>query len=326
MKPRSFSTLAPIFVLIAIVALLSSTSGAVAQQPAPFEGMISYSGRLSDDADQPVADGMYAFSFALYDAPGGGNLLWSETQTGVPVQGGAFSVQLGSVTPFPKERRISQGWLAVSVRGPGEAGYIVLAPRQLSNVAPPSAPSSPAAGAACPHDHWGETWSGTGGGLDLVSNNGNALRGLSTTAGYGVFGVALSLTGGAGVVASHDYITGTALEIQQGAFRVFGAGVDTHTTVFIHQVRTGAGGNICPAYSGSATVIDHPLTNGDPNAILIVTLNGGILGHGAGPANPYIFVEYDRDNDCGFGARWVILNNLTALPDGTKFNVMVIKP
>ncbi len=344
MRPISFSTLASMLVLAVLMMLLSSTSGAVAQQPAPAGGTIPYSGRLNNDAAQPVEDGMYAFTFVLYDAPEGGNLLWSETQSGVAVEEGAFSVLLGSLTPLPVQRRINQGWLAVSVRGPGEASYTLLTPRQALNTAVSVAPSSPAAGATCAHDHWGESWSGTGNGLELSTYNGDAVRGLTgsydgvdgeaasgngvfgiTESGRGVYGIGLYY-GASGVVAKNENTSGAALEIEQGSFRVAGAGVDTDTTVFIHQAVTGASGNICPAYSGTVTVIDHPLTNGDPYAILIITPNGGTLGAGVGPANPYLFVEYDANNQCGFGQRWVIINNLSAIPNGTKFNVMVIKP
>ena len=45
---------------------------------------IPYAGTLSDPAGQPVADGLYDFSFALYAAETGGELLWSEVQEGVP--------------------------------------------------------------------------------------------------------------------------------------------------------------------------------------------------------------------------------------------------
>ena len=89
-----------------------------------------YSGRLSNEAGQPVADGAYDMRFALYDALEGGNLLWSETQTGVAVRGGSFTCQLGSVSPLPAATRQGKQWLAVAVRGPEETGFTALNPRQ----------------------------------------------------------------------------------------------------------------------------------------------------------------------------------------------------
>ena len=360
MSTKTLATLSAVFGLIALLALLTN-SGGMAQGAAPSGGTVPYSGQLSDELGQPVADGAYAFGFALYDAAQGGKLLWSETQSGVAVKGGGFTAQLGSVTALPDTARANSAWLAVSVRGPEEAGFTELNPRQLLDTAVASAPASPAAAAACAHDHFGESWIGDstgtlndsglyikntkldGYGLYIESPTGAGL--YSSGGDYaGVFGISTDAAGvyggstnGVGVqaltsssskpavLATNYAITGTAISIH-GAIRVVPAGIDSDTPVFIHQVNTAAGGNICPLYSGMVTVIDNPFTNNDPNAILIVTLNGGVLGHGIGPTNPYIFVEYDRDNDCGFGTRWVIFNNLSAIPNGTLYNVMVIKP
>lgn len=212
-------------ILLALLVVLPSASGVVAQGPAPDGRTISYSGRLSNDASQVVSDGVYAFTFALYSDAKDGNLLWSETQTGVTVKGGAFTTSLGSVTPLPKEARISNAWLTVSVRGPGETNFTTLAPRQALNTTILAAPASPAVGPSCPHTHWGETWSGTGVGLHLISSNdtplwaessggwagvdarnttGNGVSG-SSTSGWGVYGAS---TSGAGVVGKTSTATG----------------------------------------------------------------------------------------------------------------------
>jgi hypothetical protein len=80
--------------------------------------------------------------------------------------------------------------------------------------------------------------------------------------------------------------TGTALEITQSAIMLYGGGMNNNwSTVFTQQAKTGPAGKIRPADS-QATVIDHKLTNDDPNAILIVTLNGGTLDAGVGPPAP----------------------------------------
>jgi hypothetical protein len=154
---------------------------------------IPYAGRLEKGAGQPVAEGTYDFTFALYPAETGGEPLWSELQDGVVVKGGSFSVSLGSVTPIPPA--VLDGrplWLAVGVRGPGEAGFTALTPRQRVSAA---APASPAANAACPHDHLGEQWSGDSG------PGGNGLRVENTRAdGYGVTGVAHNGSNASGVL------------------------------------------------------------------------------------------------------------------------------
>ncbi len=161
-------------VLIASIALLAisigpwSSGSASALPPAQSGGTVPYSGSLADDAGQPVADGTYAFTFTLYDAETGGELLWRETQEGVTVQGGAFVALLGSVNGLPKEALDGgERWLEVAVQGPDEANFTTLAPRQHLSASSPAAPTSPAAGPACPHDHWGETWEGSSGSLYL---------------------------------------------------------------------------------------------------------------------------------------------------------------
>jgi len=140
-----------------------------AQAPDPVGVTVPYPGRLSDEGGQPVADGTYDFAFALHDAETGGEPLWSEVQEGVAVQAGAFNVLLGGVNGIPVEALGGgERWLAVGVRGPGEAEFTTLNPRQRLSAASPDALTSPAAGLTCPHDHWGETWeSDSGTGLQL---------------------------------------------------------------------------------------------------------------------------------------------------------------
>jgi hypothetical protein len=81
--------------------------------------------------------------------------------------------------------------------------------------------------------------------------------------GCGVEGHTASPSG-VGVRASAPAPEITALAIDTGNIRVPGAGQDTPTPVFVHvasQRNT----------RGSSTLIDHPMTNNDPSAILIVT-------------------------------------------------------
>ena len=168
---------------------------------------IPYSGHLSNEAGVPVADGAYDFAFALYAAQTGGEPLWTETQEGVAVQGGAFTVLLGRVAPLPQEV-LGGGarWLEVGVRGPGEAAYTRLAPRQELSVAASAAQAGAVApaggGLSCAHTHWGETWSGSGNGLVLLGNSDNSITlsagDQSPHGGYGVFGLSEKGIGVAG--------------------------------------------------------------------------------------------------------------------------------
>jgi hypothetical protein len=66
------------------------------------------------------------------------------------------------------------------VRGPGEAGFTTLTPRQRLSTTASAAPASPSQGMACPHDHFEEQWIGTGSdGLLVSTNNWVALEGWS---------------------------------------------------------------------------------------------------------------------------------------------------
>jgi hypothetical protein len=204
---------------------------------------IAYAGRLSNDAGQPVAEGAYDFTFALYAAESRGEPLWSEVQDGVVVKGGSFAVSLGAVTPIPPA--VLDGrtlWLAVEVRGPGETEFTALAPRQQLSAA---APSRPAANGACPHDHFGEIWmgsaseqglwivnSGAGDGLHVSTEGNNGV--LVDSAGVGVHvyeagndgvyvsaagddGVYVSQAGSPGAIEPSDYKNGFEVAGAEGS-------------------------------------------------------------------------------------------------------------
>ena len=63
-------------------------------------GQINYQARLLDSYGRRVNDTV-DLSFKIYDAVSDGNLLWSETQAGVVVEDGVYSVVLGSQTNIP---------------------------------------------------------------------------------------------------------------------------------------------------------------------------------------------------------------------------------
>jgi hypothetical protein len=171
----------------------------------PYVGAVTvpYAGTLTGPAGEPVADGSYDLSFALYAAETGGELLWSEVQEGVAVEEGAFETALGRATALPAALLDGgAGWLAVSVRGPGEGAFTVLAPLQPFSAI--STQVGVAAGAACPHDHVGEVWQAniawSNGAFKVLNygngpsiwgwngGNGNGIRGYATGTGLGVYG------------------------------------------------------------------------------------------------------------------------------------------
>jgi len=119
---------------------------------------------------------------------------------------------------------------------------------------------------------------------------------------------------GVGVYAEGSGPTGTALKISNGAIRVKDAGVGTNTAAFIHRAT---------APSGNFTIIDHPMTNNDPNVILIVTQNWNPGGTGPAVYNAHpIGVFYATGSH-----KWAIFNeDIVEMPTNAAFNVLVIKP
>jgi hypothetical protein len=137
-----------------------------------------------------------------------------------------------------------------------------------------------------------------------------------------------SATVGPGLVGQGPDDAGIALRLKTGGIEIIGAGVDTGTPVFIHKVKTGAGGNIC-ATRPYGTVVDHPQANGYPGAIVLVTPNFGTASAGTAPPRDPVGVFYDDTNSCGFGAKWVIYSlgaSLTPLVNNQLFNVLVVRP
>jgi hypothetical protein len=90
MKPTIFAATIFTAMLLALVVVRSAT--------ALVPPLISYQGVLTDNAGTLVPDGPQDFTFSIWDAEVGGNLLYCETQTGVQVVKGGFSVRIGEGT------------------------------------------------------------------------------------------------------------------------------------------------------------------------------------------------------------------------------------
>src|SRR6185312_14544026 len=61
--------------------------------------VLTEEGRLADESGSPITNAV-SITFTIYDAPTGGNVLWSEAQT-VTVTNGYFAARLGEGVPFP---------------------------------------------------------------------------------------------------------------------------------------------------------------------------------------------------------------------------------
>ena len=135
--------------------------------------------------------------------------------------------------------------------------------------------------------------------------------------GRGVEGHTAS-SSGIGVLASAPAPQITALGIDTGSIRVLGAGQNTPTPVFIHMADEAN-------TRGSLTIIDHPMANGDPNAILIVTRRIGPITNLEGR------VAMGGMESCGVGynsqaGKWMIGQpGDRPIAIGAMFNVLVFK-
>ena len=78
--------------------LLATTVGAATLPAlAAVPEALHYQGRLTDTTPQQnPLDATVDLEFRIYDAPVGGALLWSESWPGVSVEGGLFSIRLGT--------------------------------------------------------------------------------------------------------------------------------------------------------------------------------------------------------------------------------------
>jgi hypothetical protein len=240
-------------VLLAIGIGLRFAGTALARSESQAGGTIPYTGRLTSQAGAPVTDGVYDFTFALYDAETGGTLLWTETQRGVPVKGGAFDAALGSVNPLSKDVLVEDNhWLAVSVRGPDEAAFTSLAPRQRLSAA---STVSPAAGPSCAHTHVDEYWLGSkmdGLKVQTTYTSGNGLVGIANNGAlaYGVYG---SSANGYGVRGS----SGAGIGMYGGSGSGTGVYGQSSTGIGVQAIGWGAGHDYA-----ALTAINNNTTNG----------------------------------------------------------------
>jgi hypothetical protein len=208
-----------------------------------------------------------------------------------------------------------------SDNGPGLSGFSstgngVFGTSGITGVTGISSGSGPAYGV------YGQTANGSGvtllptAGVWGDSSSGDGVAGLSNS-GAGVYGAATSASG-VGVWADGSGPTGTALKISNGAIKVPGAGISSTTPIFIHKATAAT----IPGGATQRTIIDNPLTNGDPNAILIITPNYNPGAAGNVTNNHATGVFYDVTL-----SKWGIYNvDLQAMQVNATFNVLVVKP
>ena len=121
--------------------------------------------------------------------------------------------------------------------------------------------------------------------------------------------------------------TGAALEVAAGAVRATGAGLNTNTFAFIHQVQTnnfGEGGTLCGGLT-SHTVISNDLIDGRPDAIVFISpLSGAFNSPSSGPFTA-VYLTSAGSPPCG--GHWAIRDMSGATHQtNSRFSVMAILP
>jgi len=83
-------------------------AGLLAILPSAIPGEIAgFSGKLTDRTGKPL-EGLVNIIVKMYDAPTGGASKWTEAHTTVPLTGGIFRLDLGTITPL--DRPTDQPW------------------------------------------------------------------------------------------------------------------------------------------------------------------------------------------------------------------------
>ncbi|HEC79159.1 MAG TPA: hypothetical protein ENI34_08485 [candidate division WOR-3 bacterium] len=107
-----------ISLFVILLAYAWATPKLTAQKSRLVPKMLNYQGYLTDTLDVPINDTLNMI-FRIYDASSGGNELWNETQAGVIIERGVFSVILGSVSAIPDSVFTggTERWLEITVAG-----------------------------------------------------------------------------------------------------------------------------------------------------------------------------------------------------------------
>jgi hypothetical protein len=94
------------------------------------QATLSIQGTVQNSTGAAVTDGSYSLTFKLYTQSSGGSAIWTETQTGIPIQSGVYSAELGAVETLNVPFNATY-FLGVSVDGGA-----VMAPRAKLTSAP----------------------------------------------------------------------------------------------------------------------------------------------------------------------------------------------
>jgi hypothetical protein len=333
---------------LALVAAVPFATVLGDDEPAPGGGVttlaatelstaFTYQGRL-DLSDNP-ADGAYDLRFIMYDSDSGGSQVGATvTDEDVSVVGGLFSVEIDfGAAAFNGDAR----WLEIAVR-PGDAtgNFTVLNPRQPITAVPYAITALSAGSFTLPSSSTGST--------ETLSNlleieqegtgNGLVVDRTSTEASPGMAIIGQNSGAGAAINAVTSYATGTGIFAQATGEDGVAGSFQGSTSVNLDGVISVSGAN-APAFvhtassinrclDDRATAISNPVTDGDPDRLLIVTYQAATGDSLTGPASAAGVIYNDGSiGDCEEDS-WLIylLDDTETLAIGDRYNVLVIQP
>ncbi|HZY11096.1 MAG TPA: hypothetical protein VFF29_08070, partial [Bacteroidota bacterium] len=273
-------------ILFLVWGFLLSSVAILAQVP----NKISYQGLLTTSAGTPVPDGSYDLKFDLFNVTSSGSSLWTETQTGVLLLRGTFSVMLGSITPLDASFNKSLYVEVAAVAGPGISSPITFSPRSELSSSPSSftlvGPSSIASGnyaiAGGRNNRARGDYSIVGGGGGAAESDSNSATGDYSTVGGGRSNLAnlLYATVGGGYDNTSNGNNATISGGYQNAASGISAIVGGGTANTASGGQSTVGGGVFNMASGGQSTVGGGYENTASGGI--ATVGGGIYNSARG--------------------------------------------
>jgi hypothetical protein len=106
-------------VTLSLFSVATVMSAPLAAGGVTVPNVVGFEGFLANASGQPLATSTYSTTFKVYDAPTGGNVLWTETKS-VQVTNGLYAVTLGSPSNPIANVMSGNRWIGVTVSGGSE--------------------------------------------------------------------------------------------------------------------------------------------------------------------------------------------------------------
>ncbi|MBS1771713.1 MAG: hypothetical protein JST82_02545 [Bacteroidetes bacterium] len=315
------------FKTIILAALYTVISvAAFAQSPSGF----NYQAVMRNSSGTLLASTNVTVKLSIINGtPTGNIILYSETRPVTTTAQGVINIQVGSAGATTTTGDLttinwldSNKYMKVEVDPAGGSSFTDFGTTQLMSV-PYAAHATQSAGIMTfgagtnnpskmviqhspAYPTWGLQYSDIGDNFNFLAGGTNVMQVSLGTQNVNIG----SSAAGTGKLNITSTVAATPALTVEGAIKATG----TNKFAFV-QSKTATNG-----YGSNGMTVDHPLCNGDPNAILMVIQNLYASSPIAYENSP-LGVYYDT-----ISAKWIIYTqNSTAIPTGIAFNIIVIK-